>query len=97
VWLHQRSAGGHDQASGLKGTTLSLFVGAQLELSIPPNGYSQAIAIMTPRRESLLRMRGADNIKGVHHLGFLTLQIFGTTALLVSHLFVVVRNRLARR
>jgi hypothetical protein len=42
-------------------------------------------------------MRGADNIKGVHHLGFLTLQIFGTTALLVSHLFVVVRNRLARR
>jgi hypothetical protein len=29
-------------------------------------------------------------------MGILTLQIFGTTALLVSHLFVVVRNRLIR-
>jgi hypothetical protein len=27
-------------------------------------------------------------------MGILTLQIFGTIALLVSHLFVVVRNRL---
>jgi hypothetical protein len=42
-------------------------------------------------------MRVADNIKGVSHMGILTLQIFGTTALLVSHLFVIVRNRLARR
>jgi hypothetical protein len=29
-------------------------------------------------------------------MNILTLQIFGTTALLVSHLFVVVRNRLIR-
>ena len=29
-------------------------------------------------------------------MGILTLQIFGTAALLVGHLFVVVRNRLAR-
>jgi hypothetical protein len=29
-------------------------------------------------------------------MGILTLQIFGTTALLVGHLFVVVRNRLVR-
>lgn len=29
-------------------------------------------------------------------MGILTLQIFGTVALLVSHLFVVVRNRLVR-
>lgn len=29
-------------------------------------------------------------------MGILTLQIFGTTALLVGHLFVVVRNRLTR-
>jgi hypothetical protein len=28
------------------------------------------------------------------HMGILLLQIFGTLALLVSHLFVVVRNRL---
>lgn len=27
---------------------------------------------------------------------FLTLQLFGTTALLVGHLFAVVRNRLSR-
>ena len=27
-------------------------------------------------------------------MGFLTLQVFGTAALLVSHLFVVIRNRL---
>jgi hypothetical protein len=27
-------------------------------------------------------------------MGILTLQIFGTAALLVSHLFVVIRNRL---
>jgi len=27
-------------------------------------------------------------------MGFLTLQIFGTAALFVSHLFVVIRNRL---
>jgi hypothetical protein len=42
-------------------------------------------------------MRVADNIKGASHMSILTLQIFGTTALLVSHLFVVVRNRLVRR
>jgi hypothetical protein len=42
-------------------------------------------------------MRVADNIKGVSHMSILALQIFGTTALLVSHLFVVVRNRLVRR
>ena len=30
-------------------------------------------------------------------MGILTLQIFGTVALLVSHLFVVVRNRFAAR
>lgn len=42
-------------------------------------------------------MRAADNIKGVNRMSILTLQIFGTTALLVSHLFVVVRNRLVRR
>jgi hypothetical protein len=29
-------------------------------------------------------------------MAILTLQIFGTAALLVSHLFVVVRNRLTR-
>ena len=29
-------------------------------------------------------------------MNILTLQIFGTVALLVSHLFVVVRNRLIR-
>ena len=29
-------------------------------------------------------------------MGILTVQIFGTAALLVSHLFVIVRNRLAR-
>jgi hypothetical protein len=29
-------------------------------------------------------------------MGILTLQIFGTLALLVSHLFVIVRNRFAR-
>jgi len=29
-------------------------------------------------------------------MGILTLQIFGTAALLVSHLFVVVRNRFIR-
>jgi hypothetical protein len=29
-------------------------------------------------------------------MGILTLQIFGTAALLLSHLFVVVRNRLVR-
>jgi len=29
-------------------------------------------------------------------MGILTLQIFGTTALLLSHLFVIVRNRLTR-
>jgi hypothetical protein len=29
-------------------------------------------------------------------MGIITLQIFGTAALLVSHLFVVVRNRLTR-
>ncbi len=29
-------------------------------------------------------------------MGFLTLQIFGTLALLVSHLFVIVRNRFVR-
>jgi hypothetical protein len=29
-------------------------------------------------------------------MGILTLQIFGTAALFVSHLFVVIRNRLAR-
>jgi hypothetical protein len=29
-------------------------------------------------------------------MGILTLQIFGTGALLVSHLFVVIRNRLTR-
>ena len=28
------------------------------------------------------------------HMGILTLQIFGTAALFVSHLFVVIRNRL---
>jgi len=78
-------------------TAPSLFVGAKLALSIPPNGYSRAIGIVTPRTESLLRMRGADNIKGVSHMSILTLQIFGSTALLVSHLFVVVRNRLVRR
>jgi len=27
-------------------------------------------------------------------MGFITIQIFGTTALLISHLFVVIRNRL---
>jgi len=42
-------------------------------------------------------MCAADNIKGVSHVSILTLQIFATTALLVSHLFVVVRNRLTRR
>ena len=72
-------------------------MGAQLALSIPPNRYPQAIAIVTPRTGSLLRMRTADNIKGVSHMSILTLQIFGTTALLVSHLFVVVRDRLVRR
>ncbi len=29
-------------------------------------------------------------------MSIITLQIFGTTALLLSHLFVIVRNRLAR-
>jgi hypothetical protein len=29
-------------------------------------------------------------------MGILTVQIFGTAALLVSHLFVVVRNRFVR-
>jgi hypothetical protein len=29
-------------------------------------------------------------------MGILTVQIFGTAALLLSHLFVVVRNRLVR-
>jgi hypothetical protein len=29
-------------------------------------------------------------------MGILTLQIFGTAALLVSHLFVVIRNRMVR-
>ncbi len=29
-------------------------------------------------------------------MGILTIQIFATAALLVSHLFVVVRNRLSR-
>lgn len=29
-------------------------------------------------------------------MGILTLQVFGTAALLLSHLFVVVRNRLVR-
>ena len=29
-------------------------------------------------------------------MGILTIQIFGTAALLLSHLFVVVRNRLTR-
>jgi hypothetical protein len=29
-------------------------------------------------------------------MGILTLQIFGTAALLLSHLFVVVRNRIIR-
>lgn len=29
-------------------------------------------------------------------MGILTIQVFGTAALLVSHLFVVVRNRLVR-
>ena len=29
-------------------------------------------------------------------MSILTLQIFGTAALFVSHLFVVIRNRLAR-
>jgi len=29
-------------------------------------------------------------------MGILTLQIFATAALLVSHLFVIVRNRFAR-
>ncbi len=31
------------------------------------------------------------------HMGILTLQIVGTAALLVSHLFVIVRNRIASR
>ncbi len=30
-------------------------------------------------------------------MGILTLQIFGTAALLVSHLFVIVRNRIVSR
>jgi hypothetical protein len=30
-------------------------------------------------------------------MGILTLQIFGTVALLVSHLFVVIRNRFVAR
>jgi hypothetical protein len=29
-------------------------------------------------------------------MGILTLQIFGTAALLLSHLFVVIRNRIIR-
>ena len=29
-------------------------------------------------------------------MAFITLQIFATTALLLSHLFVIVRNRLVR-
>ncbi len=29
-------------------------------------------------------------------MGILTLQIFGTTALFLSHLFVIVRNRMTR-
>jgi hypothetical protein len=29
-------------------------------------------------------------------MGILTVQIFGTAALLLSHLFVIVRNRLTR-
>jgi hypothetical protein len=41
-------------------------------------------------------MRLADSPKEHSHMNILTLQIFGTTALLVSHLFVVVRNRLIR-
>jgi hypothetical protein len=88
--------GAHSRHQARAETALSFIVGAQLALSIPPNGYSQAIAIVTPGTESLLRMRLADNIKGVS-VNILTLQIFGTTALLVSHLFVVVRNRLVRR
>jgi len=27
-------------------------------------------------------------------MGFLTIQVFGTAALLLSHLFVIIRNRL---
>jgi hypothetical protein len=30
-------------------------------------------------------------------MGILTLQIFGTAALFVSHLFVIIRNRLAAK
>lgn len=30
-------------------------------------------------------------------MGILTLQIFGTAALFISHLFVIVRNRLVAR
>jgi hypothetical protein len=41
-------------------------------------------------------MRLADSPKEHSHMGILTIQIFGTAALLVSHLFVVVRNRLTR-
>jgi hypothetical protein len=41
-------------------------------------------------------MHPADSPKEHSHMNILTLQIFGTAALLVSHLFVVVRNRLIR-
>jgi hypothetical protein len=41
-------------------------------------------------------MRLADSPKEHSHMGILTLQIFGTAALFVGHLFVVVRNRLIR-
>jgi hypothetical protein len=41
-------------------------------------------------------MRLSDSSKEHSHMGILTVQIFGTAALLLSHLFVVVRNRLTR-
>jgi hypothetical protein len=75
---------------------LSFSVGTKEGVSIPLTGYRKAIALATPGTGNLLRMRPADSSKEHHHMGILTLQIFGTAALLVSHLFVVVRNRLTR-
>jgi hypothetical protein len=71
-------------------------VGTQEGVAIPLIGYRNAIAVATPVSGKLPRMRLADSPKEHSHMGILTLQIFGTAALFVGHLFVVVRNRLVR-
>jgi hypothetical protein len=71
-------------------------VGTQKGVSIPLTGYRKAIALARPGTGNLSRMRPAESPKEHSHMGILTLQIFATSALLVGHLFVVVRNRLTR-